>query len=516
MSPSRVAIAAPAILVDPRRSDDLLLGAEAMRSSVASDAPTCRNVYVMATAAGSGHSAVVLGTAELLSRQVRRLGAFLPLIHAESDPMMDLLCDRYQLAAFGPGPTYAEAVDMIAAGCLDQLVEQIVEAYRRVAEQVDATVIIGTDFGRDAAVHPSTGLPDELALNSRLAIEMRAAVIATIDGYGSNADSIASSVRSAFHTLADLRTTQVAIVVNRVSTDVDVDALSAITDLGVPVYAIADDVAVSAPTVAEISDSLGAVRVLGGEEAYGRDVASVVVGGATVPTFLDHLDDGALVIAPGDRSDLVIAAYAVHVAGQVTLAGIMLTLGIRPDRRVLALLERLAGALPVCVVASDTFETVSWVSAVEGRLSVRNPRRCAAAIGAFEAGVDTAELTARIGIANPDRITPLMFEYDLISRARAAQRHIVLPEGTDERILRAAEILLRRGVCDITLLGPVGDVRRRIRELALSLDGAAVIDPAESAWRDEFARTYALLRATKGITTTLPAILSPIRTTSEH
>ena len=93
-----------------------------------------------------------------------------------------------------------------------------------------------------------------------------------------------------------------------------------------------------------------------------------------------------------------------------------------------------------------------------------------------------------------------MFEYELISRARSVRRHVVLPEGTEERILRATEILLRRGVCDVTLLGPVDDVRRRIRELALTLDGAAVIDPATSPWRDEFATAYATMRAAKGVT----------------
>jgi phosphate acetyltransferase len=476
------------------------LAPQAHPLSAGQGVPVARSVYVTATEPGAGRSTVVLGMAELLSRRVGRLGAFQPLIRVDPDPMLHLLHDRYRLAGVGFGATYAEATGMIADGHLDELVQRIVEAYRIFAEHVDAAVIIGTDFGRDGAAHRASGLPDELALNARLATEMRAAMIASIDTSGNDAATVANLVRSAFYTLADLRTFQLAIVANRVPPDVCDQALAAVADLTVPVYAIPDIAAVSAPTVAEIADSLGAVRLLGGPEAYARDVTSVVVGGATVPTFLDHLRDGALVIAPGDRSDLVIAAYSVHVAGQLTLAGVMLTLGITPDPRVMALVDRLGGSLPVCVVTSDTYETVSWVANVEGRLSARNPRKCAAAIGAFEASVDTGALMARLDIARSERVTPLMFEYDLLSRARAAHRHIVLPEGTDERILRAAEILLRRGVCDLTLLGPVGDVRRRIRELALSLDGAAVIDPTTSTWREQFAEAYALLRAAKGVT----------------
>lgn len=141
--------------------------------------------------------------------------------------------------------------------------------------------------------------------------------------------------------------------------------------------------------------------------------------------------------------------------GQLTLAGIMLTLDIEPDKRVLALVDRLGGNLPVCVVTSDTLETVARVAAVEGRLSAGNPRKVEAALGAFESSVDTAQLARRLDIARSEPVTPLMFAYELISRARSLRRHVVLPGGTNERVLRATEILLRRGVCHVTLLGPV-------------------------------------------------------------
>jgi phosphate acetyltransferase len=464
--------------------------------------PVASTVYVTGVEPGSSRATVALGVAELLSRRVRRLGAFRPLVRTDPDPILDLLRNRYHLGAVGFGATYTEAVELIAAGRVNDLVERIVDAYRIVDEKADAAVVIGTDFGRDGGDRrDGNGLADELAFNARLATEMHATVLPVIDAHGRDGAAVAASIRTAFHTLVDLHTTQVAVIANRVDESTGGPAVATIGDLGgVPVFAIPDVAAVSAPTVAEVGDALHATRLLGGAEAYARDVLSVVVGGATVPTFLDHLRDGALVIVPGDRADLVVAAYSVHVAGQVTLAGIMLTLGIEPDKRVLALVDRLGGNLPVCVVASDTFETVARVAAVEGRLSVDNSRKVEAALGAFESSVDTAQLARRLDIARSVRVTPLMFEYELISRARSLRRHVVLPEGTDERILRATEILLRRGVCDVTLLGSVDEIRRRIRELALTLDGAAVIDPATSPWRDEFAAAYATMRAAKGVT----------------
>ncbi|HEY2792999.1 MAG TPA: phosphate acetyltransferase [Micromonosporaceae bacterium] len=457
-----------------------------------------RNVYVTGLEADVGRSAVALGLAELLSRRVRRLGAFRPLVRSDPDPTLELLQRRYQLGtAVGFGVTYPHALEQIAAGRLDELVQEIVEAYRPIDEQTDAAVIIGTDFGR---LRDAAGLPDELSLNARLATELRATIVTVVDGRHRDVAGIAESVRGAFHTLTDLRTTQAAIIINRIAPGQAAELLAELADLPIPTYAIPNVTAVSAPTVAEVAEALNAKRLLGGLDAYARDVLTVVVGAATVPTFLDYLHDGALVIAPGDRSDLIVAAYSAHIAGQAALAGILLTIGVEPDPRVVSLVERLGGSLPICLAEPDTFTTISRVAGLESRLSVDSPRKVEAALGAFEASVDTTHLAGRLDVARSSRVTPLMFEYQLISRARASRRHVVLPEGTEERILRAAETLLRRDVCDLTLLGPVDGISRRIRELGLSLNRATIVDPATSPWREEFALEYAELRASKGVT----------------
>jgi phosphate acetyltransferase len=143
---------------------------------------------------------------------------------------------------------------------------------------------------------------------------------------------------------------------------------------------------------------------------------------------------------------------------------------------------------------------VSAAGRIEGRPSATSPRKVEAALGAFESHVDTAALASRLQVARSSRVTPLMFEYDLIDRARSARRRLVLPEGTEERILRATEILLRRGVADLTLLGAKDEIARRVREIGVDISGATVVDPATSPWRDEFARTYARLRSHKGVT----------------
>jgi phosphate acetyltransferase len=97
-------------------------------------------------------------------------------------------------------------------------------------------------------------------------------------------------------------------------------------------------------------------------------------------------------------------------------------------------------------------------------------------------------------------MTPIMFEYELIERAKAHPRRIVLPEGEDDRVLRAADILLRRRVVDLTILGDERETRARGAALGLDLAGAEIVDPAGASVRDEYAHVYYELRKHKGIT----------------
>ncbi|MHC4255679.1 MAG: phosphate acetyltransferase, partial [Planctomycetota bacterium] len=155
--------------------------------------------------------------------------------------------------------------------------------------------------------------------------------------------------------------------------------------------------------------------------------------------------------------------------------------------------------VPVFMVGTDTFTTAANASKVLAIIAPESKRKIAAALGVVEAHVDITELEKRISGTPSKVITPLMFEYELISRAKKEKQHIVLPEGLDERILRATEILLLRGVADITLLGDPEEINHKINTLGLSLNGVDIINPADSDLREKFAATYFELRKQKGI-----------------
>jgi len=183
------------------------------------------------------------------------------------------------------------------------------------------------------------------------------------------------------------------------------------------------------------------------------------------------------------------------------LAGLLLTGDMPPAPQVMHLINgfRKPSPLPVMRVETDTFTAAMNANAVRPALTPGNDRKIAAALGIFEAHVDMKQLEKRIDVGRSDRVTPIMFEYELIEKAKADRKHIVLPEGEDERILRAAEILLRRGVVDLTLLGNAEEIHHKKDLLGLDLKGIQIIDPATSELRRGFYQTYYELRKHKSV-----------------
>ncbi|WP_320784257.1 phosphate acetyltransferase [Streptomyces sp. CRN 30] len=459
-----------------------------------------RSVYVTGIDRGDGRQVVELGVMELLTRQVDRVGVFRPLVHHAPDRLFELLRARYRLSqdpATVYGMDYDEASALQAERGTDELVSTLVDRYHRVARDYDVVLVLGTDFA-------DTQFPDELALNARLANEFGASVIPVVGGRKQTAGSVLAETRNAYRAYQALGCDVIAVITNRVD-PADRAAIAEGLDarLPVPAHVLPDEPALSAPSVAQITHALGGKVLLGDDSGLARDALDFVFGGATLSTFLHALTPGCLVVTPGDRADLVVGALAAHSAGTPPIAGVLLTLDERPSDEVLTLAARLAPGTPVVAVASGSFDTASELFAMEGKLSAATPRKAELALGLFERYVDTTALLTRISAPSSDRVTPMMFEHKLLDRARSDRRRVVLPEGTEERVLRAAEVLLRRDVCALTLLGPEDQIRKKAADLGIDLGDADLVDPQTSELRDRFAERYAGLRAHKGVTVEL-------------
>ena len=269
-----------------------------------------------------------------------------------------------------------------------------------------------------------------------------------------------------------------------------------------PVFVLPEHESLGRPTIGEIRKALNAGILSGSEASLHREALNFKVAAMQLPNFLDHIGERSLVITPGDRGDVLLASLAtVHSENFAPIAGVLLTGGIRLASSIERLIDGLKHVdVPVLTVDDDTFAAAAKVTKIRAAISPDNERKIAAALGVFEACVDAHQLEQRIDVARPRSVTPLMFEYQLIERAKMNRQHVVLPEGEDDRILRATEILLRREVADITLLGNRNTIEELASSLGLDLADAQIIDPHTSEWREEFGKKYFELRRHKGVT----------------
>lgn len=468
-----------------------------------------RSVYVTSLEPHSGRSVVTLGLMELLSARVPRVGFLRPIAESGSgrDPEIELIRRRYRLKTRYEDMyalTDREAQAAIAAGAYEEVEQRVVATYRALERHCDVVVCEGTG--------PVESMPAlDLGLDARLANHLGCPVLVVVKGIG----DVVGAVCAARAVLERRGCELFGVIVNRVAPPLlpRVRAALADRDGGRPVYVLPEHPQLACPTVGEVASALRARLVseasagerhppssVGLGDVLQREVRDIRVAAMSAQHFLGDIADGTLVIASGDRPDIMVASLAAALSpGFPVVAGIVITAEHQLDPAVRRLLA--AAPFPVLQVpVGGTYMTTTAIQAVRARIGEHDERKIATALGVFQSSVDTVELQERISLERPARLTPVMFEYELFERARAARRHIVLPEGTDHRVLRAADILLRRDVVDLTILGAEHELGARAATLGLDLSGARFLDPITSPLRSEYAHLYYRLRCGKGLT----------------
>ena len=468
----------------------------------AGEAEMSQSIYITGTEAQSGKSVIVLGLMEWLFNQRRTVGFFRPVIGSDDQP------DRFihmVLARYGSkfpywamyGCTYEQALEFASGDREDTVFKLVRDKYKMLEEECDVVVCVGTDF---TGVAPQL----EFGFNADMAFNLGCPIIPIVRGRDRTGQEIVDAVKVVMESLEQRRCDILAVIVNRagprLATELTKELRVAVAG-DVPCYVVPENGILTKPTVGEIGRALQAQILRGDAESLNRIVNDFKVAAMELPQFLDWIREGSLIITPGDRSDIILGTLSADASTSYPhVAGILLTGGLRPASQVLRLIEGLGGSLmPMLSVDTDTYTTATSVSSVKPTLAPEDSRKIVAALGTVEAGVRFEELQARLAVTRSHRVTPLMFEYELVQRARANRQHIVLPEGTEERILRAAEILLLRDVVNITLLGNPEKILHKISSLGVEVQGVNIIDPQESRLREVYARTYYEMRKNKGI-----------------
>jgi phosphate acetyltransferase len=462
-------------------------------------------LYIATIDRYSGKSLVSLGVTELLLRKTTRVGIFRPVISAqpgqERDKNIDLLLRHFDIQMDYEntyGLPMGEAEELIGQGRYDEVLDRIIAAYKALGECCEFILCIGSDLESAAAAL-------EFSFNADVAKNLGAPVLLVGSGVERQVASIVNSAHATVRAYQERGAQVLGVVVNRVAMDQLEELRGALKeelkteDLIMAVIPANETLA--SPTMREVAEQLGGEILFGADQldTLARDYLVIAM---RLDNYLEHLTENALLITPGDRSEVILSAQQAHRSNRYPqVAGIVLSGGIKPAPPVTRLLEGLKAVVPIISVQTDTYDTARRVSGVRSYITADNRPKIDLSLELFEEFLDTAELESRISSIQPRGMTPRMFLYTIVERAKEQKQHIVLPEGNDPRILRAAEVLLSRDIVDLTLLGRPREVRTLVHELGLQIDleRTPILWPGESDRFEEYAETLLELRRHKGM-----------------
>ena len=459
------------------------------------------SIYVTALEPKSGKLMVTLGLMEVVTRLVSRVGFFRPVIRSGEKPDNDLslILNRYNLDISYEDAhvfTVEEVHALGAEGKFKEIVQAIIERYNNIRDRFEFVLCEGFESSGI-----STGF--DVDANINIAKNLGSPILGVLSGKDKQQREITESLKIVLDSIESEGCFNVATIVNRVSEGLIKSVWESINQEikgDVPVYVIPEVPELASPTMGEIMEGLGCSFVHGERSGLNRVIRQFKIAAMTLDNYLSYLEDGDLIITPGDREDIVVGTLTTLFSQTFpNISGILLTGGLEPGPRVARLISGLRKAsIPIICARDDTFTSAMKASQVPALISKDNPKKVDIALGTFESTVNIEEIRQRLAVSRSEIVTPLMFQYSLFERARQEVRHIVLPEGDEDRILQASEILRARNVVQLTLLGKEERIREKAAILGVELDGVEIIDHMNSPMLDDFVSEYYEMRKCRG------------------
>jgi phosphate acetyltransferase len=464
-----------------------------------------KTVFITSTEPYSGKSIVSLGIIDMLLGKAQKIGYFKPIVNRAAGEgksshietvlkHFDLPMDYDDAYAF----TWQEAMHKSETESKGEMIDTIIRKYKNLEDKYDFTVIEGSDYQGD-------GTAFEFEVNASIAKNLGAPVIIVISGDGKTAEQVANAALTVVNNFEAREIQVLAVVANRVAGDQE-ERIKTLLDGQLPgdiiLATIPSTRGLQAPTMKEIAETLGG-KVLFGEDRLSNQVDNFVTGAMQVPNFLNYIKDNVLIITPGDRGDIIIAALQANLSTNYPqIAGIVLTAGADPEEPIMRLIEGLQTVVPIIRVNTGTFQTTTQIGNIRSRITPDNTKKIQLAIDVFNKFVDVKKLDERIvTFKHGTGITPRMFQYQLTNWAKSSKKHIVLPEGNDDRILKAAARLISQEIVELTILGNPDDIKANIIKLGLNLDLSkiTIVNPAASDRYPDYVNTLYELRKNKNV-----------------
>jgi len=463
-----------------------------------------KSIFIATTEPYSGKSLVALGLVNMLLGKTKRIGYFKPIINVDpidgKDVHIETIIDYFDLD-IKYEDTYAFTRPLAMREMENEgqgsIMNTIITKFKNLEEDYDFTVVEGSDFLGE-------GTAFEFEMNLSIAKNLAAPVIIVSSGESKTTAEIVSEVINVLRNFASREVQVLAVFVNKINpaqaNDVKQLLQQQIAE-EIVLAVIPADKALASPSMEDIFDHVGGTLLIG-KEQLSNQVDNFVNGAMQVPNFLNHLKENVLIITPGDRGDIVISAVQANLSTSYPkISGIVLTAGYQPEEPIMRLLGGLETVIPIILVKAGTFETSTKIGNIKSRISPHNTKKIQLAISIFEKNVDVHALDEQIVTFTPEGITPHMFQYQLTKWAKKSIKHIVLPEGNEDRVLKATARLVSEDVVKLTLLGDPVQIGTSVKRLGLNLDLARIriINPAQSEYYDDYVNTLYELRKTKNV-----------------
>jgi phosphate acetyltransferase len=461
-------------------------------------------IYIATTGPNSGKSIISLGLMQLLLGKAAKVGYFRPIIDdflpGQMDNHIKTMITYFDLELeFEDAYAYtrSQIIQKKNKGKEDEIISKIIGKYKAIEDRFDFMLVEGTDFsGEDNII--------EWDINVLMAKNLGIPTIILSSGVGKTIEDLIGNLQIAYDSFKEKGVQVLSVVANKVNPeylDVVKNGLKANLPSDVLVNVIPLSPVLANPTIKEIVEELDG-KVLFGEAYLNNQAGYFSVGAMQLRNYLTHLKKDSLVITPGDRADLILGALQANVsANYPTISGIVLTGGLLPEDSIIKLIEGLSEIVPIISVEGGTYSITNRIGDIRPRMYAENLQKITTSIHAFQNYVEVNALEERLITFKASGITPRMFQYNLVKRAQSIKKHIVLPEGMDDRILMATKELVDTNTVDITLLGDPKEITEKIArmDLGLDLEKISIVMPTESPYFDDYAKTLHELRKHKNL-----------------
>ena len=469
-----------------------------------------KSVYVASVEGHTAKSVIALGVLEALNKKYQRVGVFRAISKdpGGQDEILQLLLSNTNTefkTADCIGVSYSQMRESA-----DRSISTIIERFKAIENQCDAVVVLGSDY-------TDIFSPAEFSFNARVATNLGTPMILVFNGREIHTTSehlgqakprssqeILSMAEAVMVEVAEAHTTILAAVVNRADEsrlDSIKEAVGNALPTQVPVWVVPEDPRLPAPRMQQILRAVDGKLAFGSKDRLNHEAMDLVVAAMTPEHVLQRISQDAVVVVPADRTDVLLALLMADTAKTFPkLAGIVLNGGFEIPTPIRDLIAGLDPEIPVITTDGRSFDTTIKISSTRGVITSSDPEKIQRARDLVLSHIEVNLLIERLEKLEPKAITPLLFEYSLGMRSKLSGKTIVLPEGEDDRILQAADLVLQRNLANLIILGDTQQVLARSKELGLDLSSAQIMNPATSNYYQDCVDEYVKLRSHKGMT----------------